>query len=105
MAAKTLPVRDGDVLLLVGTMKGAFLLRSDRSRRGWDASGPHFPGRSVYAMGYDGRGGRHRIWAAPASMHFGAELCATDDFGRRWSRPETQRIAFPESAGVALKNI
>ena len=65
MAAKTLPVRDGDVLLLVGTMKGAFLLRSDGSRRGWDASGPHFPGRSVYAMGYDGRGGRHRIWAAP----------------------------------------
>lgn len=53
MAAKTLPVRDGDVLLLVGTMKGAFLLRSDGSRRGWDASGPHFPGRSVYAMGYD----------------------------------------------------
>ena len=105
MAAKTLPVRDGDVLLLVGTMKGAFLLRSDRSRRAWDASGPHFPGRSVYAMGYDGRGRRHRIWAAPASMHFGAELCATDDFGRRWSRPETPRIAFPESAGVALKNI
>jgi photosystem II stability/assembly factor-like uncharacterized protein len=38
-------------------------------------------------------------------MHFGAELCATDDFGRRWNRPETPRIAFPESAGVALKNI
>ena len=103
--AKPLPARDGDVLLLVGTMKGAFLLRSDRSRRGWDSSGPHFPGRSVYAMGYDGRSGRRRIWAAPASMHWGAELCASDDFGRNWSRPETPWIAFPESAGVALKNI
>ena len=103
--AQSLPARDGDVLLLVGTMKGAFLLRSDRTRRSWEATGPHFPGRSVYAMGYDGRSGRHRIWAAPASMHFGAELCATDDFGRKWSRPETPRIAFPESAGVALKNI
>src|SRR6476659_6981884 len=96
--AKPLPARDGDVLLLVGTMKGAFLLCSDRSRRGWDSSGPHFPGRSVYAMGYDGRNGRRRIWAAPASMHWGAELCASDDFGRSWTRPETPRIAFPESA-------
>ncbi len=100
-----LSVRDGDVLLLVGTAKGAFLLRSDRSRRRWEKSGPHFPGRSVYAMAYDGRDGRHRIWAAPKSFHWGAELCSTDDFGKSWSRPETPRISFPESAGASLAHV
>jgi molybdopterin converting factor small subunit len=28
-------VRNGDVLVLVGTMKGAFLFRSDRARQRW----------------------------------------------------------------------
>lgn len=106
MTASPLPsVRDGDVLLLVGTAKGAFLFRSDRSRRRWETSGPHFPGRSVYAMAYDGRDGRHRIWAAPKSFHWGAELCASDDFGKTWSRPETPRISFPESAGASLAHV
>lgn len=104
-ATKSLPVRNGDVLLLVGTMKGAFLLRSDRSRRRWERSGPYFPGRSVYAVAYDGRNGRHRIWAAPKSLHWGAELCSSDDFGRRWSRPEVPRIAFPKGTGASLAHV
>src|SRR5437667_7670241 len=98
-------VRDGDILLLVGTIKGAFLFRSDRTRRKWDVGGRHFAGRSVYAMAYDGREGRHRIWAAPKSLHWGAELCASDDFGRRWSRPEVPRISFPEASGASLANV
>ncbi|HEX6642125.1 MAG TPA: hypothetical protein VF215_13485, partial [Thermoanaerobaculia bacterium] len=53
----------GDVLLLVGTMKGAFILRADASRGAWDIGGPYFPGSAVYAMGYDKRAGRQRIWA------------------------------------------
>ncbi len=103
--APALSVKDGDLLLLVGTMKGAFFLRSDRSRRRWEKSGPHFPGRSVYAIAWDGRNDRHRIWAAPKSLHWGAELAATDDFGRRWSRPEVPRIAFPKETGATLANI
>ena len=102
---KPLPVRDGDVLLLVGTTKGAFLLKSDRSRRRWEKTGPHFPGRSVYAIAYDGRSGRHRIWAAPKSLHWGAELVSSDDFGGRWSRSEVPRIAFPKETGASLANI
>lgn len=67
--------------------------------------GPFFPGRSVYGVAYDGREGRHRIWAAPASMHWGAQLCSSDDFGKRWDRPKTPRIRFPEPAGASLANI
>src|SRR6202162_6046627 len=101
----TISVKNDDVVLLVGTMKGLFLFRSNAARRRWDAGGPFFPGRSVYGVAYDGREGRHRIWAAPASMHWGAELCSSDDFGKHWDQPESPRIRFPEPAGASLANI
>jgi len=97
--------RSGDVLLLVGTMKGAFILRSDQQRRRWDVGGPYFPGNAVYAMACDGRSGRHRIWAGPNSMHWGGLLRCSDDFGQSWTNPEQANVKFPESAGVALKQI
>ena len=40
--SRHLRVRDGDVLLMVGTVKGAFLLRSNAERRRWDIAGPYF---------------------------------------------------------------
>ncbi len=105
VATKQISVKNGDVLLLVGTMKGLFLFRSGRARGRWEMGGPHFPGRSVYAAAYDARNGRRRLWAAPQSMHFGAELCASDDFGRHWAQPEIPLVKFPESAGTSLANI
>jgi hypothetical protein len=105
VTSRAITARNGDVLLLVGTMKGLFLLRSDARRRSWDVGGPHFPGRTIYAAAWDRRGGRHRLWAAPKSEHWGAELCSSDDFGRNWNRPETPAIRFPAEAGVSLQNI
>jgi photosystem II stability/assembly factor-like uncharacterized protein len=95
----------GDALLLVGTMKGAFLFRADSSRRAWAMGGPYFPGESVYAMAYDARSGRHRLWAGPGSMHWGGLLRTSDDFGRTWTNPEAANIRFPERTGQALKQI
>jgi photosystem II stability/assembly factor-like uncharacterized protein len=100
-----LAVRDGDALLLVGTMKGLFFLRSDGGRRRWAMTGPFFPGSSVYAAALDTRAGRRRLWAAPSSMHWGAELCWSDDFGKTWQRPATPLVRFPETSGSALRNI
>jgi hypothetical protein len=97
--------RHGDVLLLVGTMKGAFILRSSEKRAKWEVGGPYFPGSAVYAMAYDGREGRHRIWAGPQSMHWGALLRSSDDFGKSWTNPEEANVKFPERAGAALQNI
>jgi serine/threonine protein kinase len=77
---------DGDVLLLVGTTKGAFLLRSTHVRSQWEMAGPYFHGHAVYAMAYDSRAGRHRLWAA--THHFwGTFLRSSDDFGRTWTNP------------------
>jgi len=95
----------GDALLLVGTMKGAFLFRSDGARREWEMGGPYFPGSAVYAMAYDGRAGRNRLWAGAQSMHWGALLHSSDDFGRSWTNPEEANVKFPESTGAALQNI
>ena len=98
-------VRSGDAVVLVGTMKGAFVFRSDASRRTWDVGGPYFPGQEVYAIACDRRNGRTRIWAGPNSMHFGGLLRWTDDFGRTWTNPEAANVKFPEGSGAALTRI
>ncbi|HYM80958.1 MAG TPA: exo-alpha-sialidase [Candidatus Limnocylindria bacterium] len=98
-------VKDGDLLLMVGTMKGAFLLRTNRARARWETGGPHFPGHAVYAMAYDGRAGRHRLWSSTGSMHWGAVLRSSDDFGRSWTNPEQANVKFPAETGAALRQI
>ncbi len=97
--------RSGDVLVLVGTMKGAFVLRADRDRGKWEMGGPYFPGMAVYALAYDGRAGRQRLWAGPQSMHWGAVLSSSDDFGHTWTNPEEANVKFPEGTDAALANI
>jgi hypothetical protein len=103
--APPLKVKDGGALLLVGTTKGAFLVAASSARSSWQISGPHFPGHAVYALAFDGRTGRQRIWAAVQSMHFGSVLQSSDDFGRSWTQPEAANVKFPSDAGVALKQI
>jgi photosystem II stability/assembly factor-like uncharacterized protein len=95
----------GDTLLLVGTMKGAFLFRSGGAREKWDVAGPYFPGRSVYAMNFDARNGRQRLWAAVNSSYWGSFLSSSNDFGKTWSDPEAYNIKFPEGSEVSLKQI
>lgn len=102
---KHLTMRAGDVLLLVGTMKGVFLLRSSSQRKRWDVAGPYFHGQPTYALAFDGRNGRHTVWAATSSMLWGAFLRSSDDYGRTWTNPIEAPIRFPADSGLALKNI
>jgi hypothetical protein len=95
----------GDVVLLVGTMKGAFILSSGGERGEWRMDGPHFRGEAVYSMAFDQRGGRRRIMAGTQSMHWGSVIRASDDFGATWSAPDRQNVRFPEDSGLALANI
>lgn len=95
----------GDPLLLVGTMKGAFVLRSDEQRKNWEVGGPYFPGRAIYAMAYDNRNDRKRLWAAVNSSFWGSYLSSSDDFGKTWTEPETYGVKFPEDAELSVKQI
>ena len=95
----------GDVVLLVGTMKGAFLMWSDEKRKRWKIDGPHFRGQPVYAMAYDHRAGRHRTLAGTRSFHWGSVLHSSDDFGRTWTAPDRQNLRFPIESGLSLVQI
>lgn len=94
----------GDHLLLVGTIKGAFILRSNAQRTRWETGGPYFHGHAVYAMAYDPRAGRQRIWASTQSF-WGTNLRSSDDFGKSWTNPAEAPIRFPVETGASLKNI
>jgi serine/threonine protein kinase len=100
-----LSVKSGSILLLVGTTKGAFLLRSNTQRSKWEVAGPYFHGQSVYAMAYDGREGRHRLWASTQSQLWGTFLRSSDDFGKTWTNPQEAKIRFPADSGTSLRNI
>jgi len=100
-----LAVKNGGVLLLVGTNKGAFLLRSSRDRSKWDVAGPYFHGQGVNAMAYDGRNGKHRLWVSANNVMWGAFLRSSDDFGRIWTNPLEASIRFPTESGASLRNI
>ena len=56
-ATRELRVRQGQVLVMVGTMKGVFLFASHASRQKWEMGGPHFAGSPVYALAHDPRTG------------------------------------------------
>lgn len=102
---KNVNASSGDVLLLVGTMKGAFILRSDPARENWDVGGPYFPGRAIYALAYDDRNGRKRLWAAVNSSYWGSYLSSSEDYGKTWTEPETYGVKFPEGTDSSVKQI
>jgi photosystem II stability/assembly factor-like uncharacterized protein len=97
--------KKGDVILMVGTMKGAFVLRSNGARKKWDVGGPYSIGSPVYAMAFDQRQGRHRLWWAQQSFRWGTVLCSSDDYGKTITEPETYSVKFPVESKLTLKNI
>ena len=92
-----------ELLLLVGTAKGLFVLQSNNGK--WSLDGPHFAGLAVYSAFFDQRKGRNEMWAGPVSWHFGAELCKSIDMGKTWDQPENRRIKMPKTTKKSLENI
>lgn len=102
---KHVSAKKGDVILMVGTMKGAFVLRSNGARKKWDVGGPYSIGSPVYAMAFDQRQGRRRLWWSQQSFRWGTVLCSSDDYGKTITEPETYSVKFPVESKLALKNI
>ena len=99
-----LSIKNGDVILMVGTNKGLFLFRSSPERKQWKMGGPYFHGNAIYAANYDHRSGKHRMWIAVTSF-WGSYLHSSDDFGRTWTKPMEASVKFPQDAGASLKAI
>ncbi len=68
-----------EVILLVGTTKGAFLLRS-KSRREWEVEGPFCDLWPINQMAGDG----DLIWAAGGNDWNGAGVWRSTDGGKNW---------------------
>ncbi len=64
------------VFVIVGTAKGAALLRSDASRQSWDVDALRMKGWAVTAATRDARG---RYYVAVAGDVFGPAILASDD--------------------------
>ena len=104
MAVSKLPPRTGDILLMVGTVTGAFIFLSDAARGNFRMSGPHFPGQSVWSAAFIGNGAA-RIIVGNKSEHWGAMVSHSDDFGATWTEPTEGNIKFPTGSSVSLNSI
>lgn len=70
------------VVLLVGTRKGCFLLESDGDRRDWSVRGPFCEGWPVYHAVHDPA--TNAIYAAAASEWHGAGIWRSGDLEETW---------------------
>jgi hypothetical protein len=95
----------GDVVVLVGTVKGLFALTADATRADWTRHGPWFAGESIDAAVLDTRASRTRILAGATSGHFGPSVYRSDDFGASWIEPTPETLAFPEGTGAAVARV
>jgi photosystem II stability/assembly factor-like uncharacterized protein len=69
--------------VLVGTRKGAFVLRSDGKRKEWEVDGPHFPGWEIYHVN-GSPADPDRLYLSQSSGWFGQLIQRSDDGGRSW---------------------
>ena len=73
----------GAVRVLVGTMKGAFILTSDGKRDQWEVTGPHFGGWEIYHL-KGSPADPNRLYASQATDWFGQVVHRSDDGGKTW---------------------
>ena len=94
-----------DTIVLVGTTKGLFSLRSGDGRERFELTGPTFAGEEVYATCIDTRSGATRLFAGSVSNHWGPVLRRSDDLGATWSEGERAGLRFPQDADASLARI
>src|SRR5688572_3041428 len=86
--------RRPETMLLVGTRKGAFILRSDAERKKWKIDGPHFLGSLVHHLMHDPRDGETLLMAARTG-HLGPTVFRSTDWGKTWKEAAAPP-AFPK---------
>jgi len=85
----------GPVALLIGTRKGAFILRGNRTRRTWKLSAPMFLGHIVHHVVLDPRD-RRTMLMATRTGHLGPTVFRSTDFGKTWKEANAPP-AFPKT--------
>ena len=83
MPSSTNATTSGVITLFIGTRKGAFTLKSDRTRRSWRLSAPIHLGHIVHHMVCDPRDNRTILMAA-STGHLGPTIFRSTDAGKTW---------------------
>ena len=91
--------------MIVGTVKGVFIFSSDRNRRQFHIAGPYFKGQAVFSTAYLPDKRAPRILVGHMSMHWGALVSWSDDFGASWHEPEDGNVKFPAGSGLSLNAV
>jgi len=84
-----------NTVLLVGTRKGAWILRADAKRRAWRTEGPHFLGQIIHHLVLDPRDGK-TLLAAASTGHLGPTMFRSTNLGRKW-KEVARPPAFPKA--------
>jgi photosystem II stability/assembly factor-like uncharacterized protein len=87
------------VLILAGTRKGLFTLRSDDDRRRWTLEGPTLKGWEVFHATRDARDGA--LLACTNNWVYGATVHRSTDDGASWDRSEG--LGLPEDSELTLE--
>lgn len=90
-----------EVILLIGTARGLFVIRSDPDRARWQISPPRLVGHEVYHAILDPRDPKV-VWAATDHKVWGAHIHRSDDQGERWTVLESAPHYDDERALTAI---
>jgi BNR/Asp-box repeat len=101
----TSSVAPGERLILVGTSKGLFTLRTSGNGAPAEVAGPQFPGEEMYTTCVDTRSSSPRLFTGSVSNHWGPVLRRSDDLGATWTEDEQAAMSFPDDTDAALARI
>ena len=86
------------VRVLVGTRKGAFIMKSDARREKWEISEPHFAGWEIYHLN-GSPANPDRLYASQSSGWFGQLIQCSSDGGKTWA-PVGNNFAYEGDPGT-----
>jgi photosystem II stability/assembly factor-like uncharacterized protein len=89
-----------DVVVLVGTRKGLFLLTSDEKRRDWELEGPLCESWPIFHAIFDAKSGT--IFAAAASEWLGTTIWRSSDRGKTWAQ-SSEGLSYEEGGPKLTK--
>ncbi len=92
-----------EVILLVGTRKGAFVFRSNQDRSEWTLDGPHVAGSPIYCTAFDSRD-NSSVYAASSNDWFGPAVYLSRDQGRTWRQAKSSP-KFTAKSGATVKKL
>lgn len=94
----------GQLIVLVGTRKGLFVLSSTDGRRVWAVEGPHFLGHVVNHAVVDPRDGR-TIVAAVRAGHLGPTVYRSADLGKSWREAKRPPAFAKREGGQSVSHV